>query len=121
MAEKLLDVAVGAKNFNAVRALLNAGTPPDVQFEGETVLQLAAREGDLETARLLLEAGSNVSAPACWFGTALQNALEGGNTELVRLILDAEANINALPIDKEGNIIQEGATALQRACLKDKC
>lgn len=66
---------------------------------GRTALMIACRAGQLEAARLLLAAGTDVNAanvngttPLMYAKTA---AVGGGNTDLLQLLLDSGADINA--------------------------
>lgn len=76
-----------------------------------TPLQFAAKHGNIEHARLLLDAQANIDEPAaCQYGgTALQVAVDQENFELTIMLLERGADINA-PGFMEG-----GCTALQLA------
>lgn len=76
-----------------------------------TPLQLAAECGNIEYARLLLDAQANVNEPAAGRSgrTALQMAVYQENFELTVFLLERGADINAL-----GSIVK-GYTALQLA------
>jgi uncharacterized protein len=59
-----------------------------------TPLMLAAREGDLESARLLVGAGANVNAVAGDGKNALNLAIFNGNYDLASYLIDAKADVN---------------------------
>jgi ankyrin len=59
-----------------------------------TPLMLAAREGNVETARILVEAGADVNALAGDGKNALALAIFNGNYELASFLVDARSNVN---------------------------
>ena len=59
-----------------------------------TPLMFAAREGDVESARLLVAAGADVNAPASDGKDALGLAIFNGNYELASLLIDSHAQVN---------------------------
>ncbi len=59
-----------------------------------TPLMLAAREGDLDSARLLLAAGADVNAIAGDGKGALSLAIFNGNYDLASHLVDAKADVN---------------------------
>ena len=59
-----------------------------------TPLMLAAREGDLDSARLLLAAGADVNATAGDGKGALSLAIFNGNYDLASHLVDAKADVN---------------------------
>ena len=80
------------------RALLDAGAPVNVaDSDGRQALHLAAQEGCVDLARLLLDRGADVAATATARGlTAIHLAVQHGHTEVTRLLLDHGANVNAV-------------------------
>lgn len=80
-----------------------------IQHGGNTALLFAAREGELESARLLVAAGANVNDTAPYGVTPVILAAHSGNAELVKFLLDKDANPNA-----DG----PGYTALHAAILR---
>ncbi|KAK0609558.1 ankyrin repeat-containing domain protein [Bombardia bombarda] len=107
-----------------LRHLLERGADPSemsfpVQYSSSdtlslyyTALQEAAKQKDMEVARLLLKHGADpnlVSPLWCHGHTALQFACWNGQKEMVDILLEYGANVNAPP-DPE-----LGATALQYA------
>jgi ankyrin repeat protein len=59
-----------------------------------TPLMFAAREGDVELARLLLGAGADVNAAAGDGKTALALAIFNGNYDVASLLVDSKADVN---------------------------
>ena len=59
-----------------------------------TPLMFAAREGDAESARLLVAAGADVNAPASDGKDALGLAIFNGNYELASFLIDNKAQVN---------------------------
>ncbi len=59
-----------------------------------TPLMFAAREGDLESARLLAAAGAEINAVAGDGKDALGLAIFNGNYELASYLVDAKSNVN---------------------------
>ena len=66
-----------------------------------TALHRAARAGDTETVRTLLDAGADVNARSVVGDTALHRAARAGDAEVVRTLLDAGADVHAQ--DKNDN------------------
>jgi ankyrin repeat protein len=91
--DPLLD-AVKSGDVAAVRSLLERGADPNVaQGDGLTALHLAAQDGKLEIARVLLGAKAAVSARTRIGGyTPLHLAAGGGHTDLVGALLAAGAD-----------------------------
>ena len=64
--------------------------------EGETILMTAARTGQPEVVKLLLDAGADLNAREHWFGeTALMWAAAENHAEAVRVLVEAGADVNA--------------------------
>ena len=59
-----------------------------------TPLMFAAREGDVESARLMVAAGADVNAPASDGKDALGLAIFNGNYELASFLIDSKAQVN---------------------------
>ena len=110
--------AVGQKHAEVVKVLLEGGADVHVRSEswsqmmavpphglpeynrmiphgGNTALMFAARVGDLESARLLIAAGADVSDEDAWGVSATTLAAFSGYGELARLLLDKGADPNA--------------------------
>lgn len=71
----------------------------DLQVEdypgGRTLLAIAATDGDLVNARLLIEHGADVLATDDGGVSALSRAVKHGHEEIVRLLLDSGADTNS--------------------------
>ena len=61
---------------------------------GLTPLIFAAREGDLESARALLDAGANVNQPSEYGWTPLLTAVNNRNYQLAKLLIERGADVN---------------------------
>ena len=92
-----LGVAVREGEIEEVRRLLAAGADPDLGLDEWTPLMLAAMNGELEIAEMLLEAGASLSPAHGDYGTALGVAAvaiiapKEGESAMVDLLLDAGA------------------------------
>jgi ankyrin repeat protein len=62
---------------------------------GDTALMFAARVGDAESARLLVDAGANVDDRDAWGVSATALAAFAGHGEIARYLLEKGANPNA--------------------------
>jgi ankyrin repeat protein len=77
-----------------------------VPHGGETALMFAVRVGDIDSAKLLVAAGGNVSDADAWGVSAVTLAAHSGFSDLVEFLLDKGADPNAAP---------NGFTALHEA------
>jgi ankyrin repeat protein len=100
-----------------MRAVVNRANPTDiytavvgtVSHGGSTPLLFAARQGDVDCARLLLASGADVNEVLPDGTSALTVATHSNHTPLVQLLLERGAN---------PNIIGSGYTALHAAVLR---
>ncbi|PGG98204.1 hypothetical protein GX51_06924 [Blastomyces parvus] len=112
-----LSVAVRRNHVDLVKYLLAHGADVELVFDeltGRTALQTAAKYGNLELVRLLVETGgANINTPAGGHlgRTPLQRAAQAGHIEIVRYLLACKAEVNALPSPRYG------VTALQAAAI----
>lgn len=79
---------------------------------GSTALMVAARAGNANAVRLLIERGADVNAVDKEGGTALKNAARIGHTDVVRVLLEKGADVNA--------VTQDSLTVRILAARKDK-
>lgn len=92
--QQLIDAA-GRADVVALRQLVKDGAQVNAVDEwGNTALLLAAREGDVETARALLRAGADVDGRGGPL-TPLGQAALRGHTHMVRLLLRSGAQVDA--------------------------
>ena len=85
------------------------GVVGDVSRGSSTALLFATRSGDVQSARLLLDAGANVNDSAPDGNSALIVAVHSNQTAVARLLLQKGAN---------PNVIGGGYTALHAAVLR---
>jgi ankyrin repeat protein len=93
-----LQFVTGRDNFGLVELLLNSGASVDLvpnSGSAQTPLQIAARNGNMEIAKLLIDRGAKVNGFNRSGLSALQNAAMGGNSKLVGMLLGKGADINA--------------------------
>jgi len=81
----------------------------EIDLGGSTPMLFAARSGDVESAKLLLDAGARVDDTAADGNTALIIAAHGGHGSLAAWLLERGADPNAAPL---------GYTALHAAVLR---
>jgi ankyrin repeat protein len=62
---------------------------------GKITLLQAAKDGDTETVKALIERGTDVDADSVFNSTALMAAAFKGHTEIVQELLQAGADVNA--------------------------
>jgi ankyrin repeat protein len=100
--------AIGyVKKEDVVEALLEAGAKTEPAGEQLTPLHVAAFWGDLETAKILLDAGAKVDGTGDDDFTPLCQAIVMGHAEFVKFSLENDANFHVKNKD--------GATLLHRA------
>lgn len=77
------------------RARLPDEIGPQIHTSGEmTPLLIAAREGHLDTVRLMIESGTDINARAADGKDALSLAIYNGNYAVASLLVDSGANLN---------------------------
>lgn len=93
--ELRLPEAAKQQNRAALTELLGQKADPNAaQVDGTTALHWAARNDDLETAKLLLRAGAKAGAANRYGVTPLALACTNGSGAMVKLLLDAGADPN---------------------------
>jgi ankyrin repeat protein len=88
--------AANGRGFEGRTPVANRTDPKTEEFASGwlTPLMLAAREGDLELARVLVDAGADVDAVAGDGKTALALAIFNGNYDVASYLVDSEADVN---------------------------
>jgi len=117
----LLVAALRGHN-SLVRWFLSHGVDANVDFRGATALAAAARSGDPESARALLEAGARVDAATEQGSTPLMAAARAGNVGYARVLLEAGADptrhtdtgATALHLAAQGNATELVELLLER-------
>jgi ankyrin repeat protein len=92
------DVRAKSDVWSQVMAIPPHGFPDynkDIPHGGETALMFAARVGDVESAKLLVAAGSNVNDADAWGVSATALAAHSNFTDVVELLLDKGADASA--------------------------
>ena len=89
-----LHYAVRSQNIECLKILLAAGAMPNsLILYSESPLHIAASEGYVEMAQILLEAGADVRASRGSFRmAALHLAAQEGHSQIVKMLLDAGAD-----------------------------
>ncbi|KAJ9634588.1 hypothetical protein H2199_008871 [Coniosporium tulheliwenetii] len=95
-----LKMAIIRGNAKLAQVLLDAGADANADTSGDihkdTLLQTAAKGGDVELVKLLLNAGAHVNASAAaWDGRTALQAASRNSIELVKILLHAGADVNA--------------------------
>ena len=99
--DTLLAVAARDGDLQSVKALLAEGYDPDAGFEEWTPLMLAAMNGELEIATMLVEAGASLNIRNGDYGTALGVAAMSplypseGESALAQLLVENGTEIDA--------------------------
>lgn len=93
--KKLWD-AIRTGNEHEVRALLQAGIDPNIDYNDEPLLHAAVRAGNVAIVQLLCEYGANIEAVDSFGSTSLHRAVVGGNAEIVSILVQAGANKEAV-------------------------
>ncbi|CAG2243911.1 uncharacterized protein LOC143059755 [Mytilus galloprovincialis] len=79
--------------------------------KGRTLLYYAAKYGQTEIARSLLDAGCDPNITDCNKSTALHEATDGSHLDVIKLLIKSECDLNIKNL--------QGQTALMRAVLFD--
>ena len=88
--------AANGRGFEGRTPLTDATNAKPAEFASGwlTPLMLAAREGDVEIARILIAAGADVDSEGGDGKTALSLAIFNGNYEAASLLVDSKADVN---------------------------
>ncbi|HEV2200665.1 MAG TPA: ankyrin repeat domain-containing protein [Bryobacteraceae bacterium] len=106
------DVEIRSNAWNEVMAVPPHGYLPynrAIPHGGDTALMFAAREDDVESAKLLVAAGAQVNAADAWGVTATTLAAHSGNDDAVAFLLSKGA---------DPNLAAAGFTALHAAIMR---
>jgi ankyrin repeat protein len=97
----ILHMACNNQSVAGVTYILSIGKDPNEKTAVEewTPLWIAACHGNLELARLLLDAGADVNATTRKGLTALREAALIGATEIVQLLLERGADPEIMPLE----------------------
>ncbi|CAK7324876.1 unnamed protein product [Dovyalis caffra] len=88
-----LCTTVAGRDLNLLKRVLANGINPNAKnFDHRTPLHIAASEGLLSIASLLLEAGASVFPKDRWGNSPLDEARIGGNKDLIKLLEVARAS-----------------------------
>ncbi len=95
------------RNSRAVELFLQAGFSPDAMDKnGVPLLSLAARTGDPNTARILLQAGARINQQSKDRGSsALMDACTGKALDIVKDLLAAGADVNLKSKDGQSALV----------------
>lgn len=120
--------AAAANDAGAVTRLVAGGgyKADNLDESGRTGLQIAATNGNLQIAAILIKAGANVNRKDGLGNTALHDAIERNQVEMAELLIDIGADLNSenrngmtplMVAAREGNavlvrkLIEKGADA----------
>ncbi|XP_017770647.1 PREDICTED: E3 ubiquitin-protein ligase MIB2 [Nicrophorus vespilloides] len=92
IADQLVRAAQG--NLGLVVKLLQKISYVDMQSGGKTALQVASHQGQLEIAKVLIQAGADVNCQDSDGDTCLHYAAFGNQAEILKLLINTGANLN---------------------------
>lgn len=93
--------AAAANDAMKVRQLVGDHSPNQVDGEGNTGLRIAAANGNLQIAAILIKAGANLDLRDKLGNTALHLAVDRNQVEMAQLLIDVGA---ALDIDNRNGM-----------------
>jgi len=98
--------AIESENISLLKTVLKSGADPNQRFEfGQTPLSLAARCGNYEAARVLIERGADLDYPissSYSTDTALDVAVQSGSDETVKLLMERGYPFDKAKLDRLG-------------------
>ena len=86
-----LNLAVVTRQHDLLRGLLKRHPLTDREIDTPPLVQ-AIEISDVETVRILLDAGESADKPVVGFGTPLNIAVEAGRSDMVELLLSRDAS-----------------------------
>ncbi len=102
--------AVTFGSTDAARVLVEYGADPNFRDDPDNpfsgMLSAAARNGDTEIVRLLLDAGADATGIVGEF--ALVNAIEFGDREMEQMLIDAGANADTTQVNERRSLFDLG-------------
>ncbi len=104
--------AVASNDVNGVKFFAKAGPASINQknFGGATALHIAAREGNLEIAKILIESGANINAADNEGWTPLMRSSLAAKRDIVELLLSKNAQAELLNSSKESAIFHAASS-----------
>jgi ankyrin repeat protein len=109
----LMIAAASDNSAPVVRLLMARGANPKaVDAIKVTALQQAVRSGDIETLRIMIDAGLGVNDANAFGFTPLMEAAFSGSAEAVKLLIAKGANVNAVSGDGSFQKVKAGTIAL---------
>jgi hypothetical protein len=117
-----LSLAATGGDAAQIRKLIAEGADVNAPDKhGQTALMWAARKGDVEAARLLVDARADLDVRDCtsagW--TPLMHAIHKNQNELALLLIERGADVNARAGDCRERTSQSGKSALDYAAAHD--
>jgi ankyrin repeat protein len=106
-SEESLENCISERKVQAVSHFIDAGFSPNTQDKfGVPLLNLAARAGDRDIVKLLLNAGASVNFQAADRDTtALIDSTAGKYSDIMELLLEAGADVNLKSKDGQSALI----------------
>ena len=112
--------AAAANDAMKVRQLVGEHSPNQDDGEGHTGLQIAAANGNLQIAAILIKAGANLDLKDKLGNTALHLAVDRNQVEMAQLLIDVGASLD---VDNRNGMTplmvaaSRGSTAIVQALL----
>ena len=105
--EESFERCVGERNSRAAELFIKAGFSPDARDKnGVPLLNLAARTGDRNVVRILLQAGAGINRQSKDRGSsALIDACSGKSPDIVRDLIGSGADVNLKSKDGQSALI----------------
>jgi ankyrin repeat protein len=108
--DALMAAAKDANPAAVKAALAHQADPNTAEPDGATALEWAARNSDLDTASLLLQAGASAKTANRYGVTPLSLACTNGDDAMIAKLLDAGADVNAASPEGETPLMTASRT-----------